>query len=326
MSERCQQRLRRLGAGALLALALPSWAGVPVIHDGEREAVRRALSEQTGLPSDQFELQSVKELRRLAPRVVGAATLRHCSGPPTRAADLRALQVRAAAALRSGETAVAQDHLDLGIAGLGCLGEPVEAGVGAQLFLLRGAMHAETGHPERAQAELQTALALDPELRWPDGLGAEHAALLDETRAVVPRAELSVTPPPRGAAPWVDGRPVQSGVVLRPGLHLVQIPSTSGLHSAWLTIRGNAALVVVDSLRPARLDGIASKPPDRHSLRIVQAVADGPSAYVVRRGGIWLVELEGDKPVVTELRAPAAAEPLPGAVLESPPRKRRRRR
>lgn len=317
---------RCLGAAVLLGLGLPAWAGVPVIHDGDGAAVRRALADQTGLPSDQFDLHSIKELRRLAPRVVGDATLRHCSGPPTRASELRALQVRAEAALRAGETAVAQDHLDLGIAGLGCLGEPVESNIGARLFLLRGALHADAGQLERAPAELQTALALDPDQQWPEGLGSQHASLLAEAQAVVPSAELSVTPPPRGAAPWVDGRPVQTGVVLRPGLHLVQVPSTSGLHSAWLTIRGNAALVIVDSLRPTRLDGIASKPPDRHSLRVVQAVADGPSAYVVRRGGIWLVELEGDKPVVTELRAPAAAEPAPGAVVPPPARKRRRRR
>ena len=305
--------------------ASPALAGVPVVHDGEDAVTRAALVDQTGLPASQFDLLSLREARKLAPRVVGAATLRHCSGSPTRAAELRALQVRAESALRDGEASVAQDHLDLAIAGLGCLSEPVEAKVGARLLLLRGVAMAQAGDAERARAELQTALALDPEVKWLEGLAEEHAILLEETRATTPSAELTISPPPRGATPWVDGKPVKVGVVVRPGLHLVQVPSTSGLRSAWMTIHGDAALVVLEGQRPQHLAGIAAKPPDRHAVWLLDALAEEPSVYVVHKGGIWLAELEGERPVVSELRPPAAtavqdAEPEPSG------RKKKRRR
>ncbi len=282
-------------------------AGVPVLHDGDPAAALAALVDQTGLPADQFSPQDLAAVRKLAPRVVGAATLRHCAGAGSRNAALRAHQVRAEAALRAGDAAVAQDHLDLGIAGLGCLTEPVEARVAARLFVLRGAMLASQGETERARGELQTALALDPAVQWLGGVAEAHAGRLDAVRAVAPAAELTISPPPRGAAPWVDGRPVQTGVVLRPGLHLVQVPATSGLRSAWLTIDGDAALVVLEAQRAPALEGIAARPPDRHALWLVQAAADSDSAYVVHAGGIWLVELTDARPRVTELRPRAEA-------------------
>jgi hypothetical protein len=48
----------------------------------------------------------------------------------------------------------------------------------------------------------------------------------------------------------VDGQPLSAEGQLRSGLHLLQIPSTAGLRSAWLTIDGEAWVVIPGNYRP----------------------------------------------------------------------------
>lgn len=298
-------------------------AAIPVVHSGEAKVVTAAMVAQTGLPAEQFTLRSMRDLRRLPARVVGGASLRHCAGATTQNTAVRAHQVRAEAALRDGQLAEAQDHLDLGISALGCLGERVEGRVAARLFLLRAALLTGDDADNRSRLELQTAISLDPTVEWIDGIADDRAILLGESKVESRRVELSITPPVRGAAPWIDGHPVKSGVVLRPGLHLVQVPGMAGLRSAWLTVDGDTALVLPENHRDTVLAGVGVRPPDRHSIWLLQATLDAPSAYVVHSGGIWLVELGGDKAVVTELRAPDFTVPDEG--LADPPKPKGRR-
>lgn len=294
----------------LALLAIPTaLAALPVVYDAgtPAEAIAAAVA-GTGLPADQFEARPVSELLRASARAYGGGTLRHCAGAPTRGPDLRAHAVRAEAAWRDGDAAAALDQLDLGIAALGCLTERVEPGIAARMFLLRGGLFAMNGDMGAARAELQTALGLDPAATWAGSLPPDGAPLLDEVRAIAADAPVGVLPAARSAGPWLDGHaPGDDGFQVRPGLHLLQAPSTAGLQTAWLTVEGGAKVVLPGSYRGAVLPRLGVEAERAEVERLLQTTLGAPAAYVVSGGGVWLVTFEGDAPATEQLVAPPAA-------------------
>jgi hypothetical protein len=298
-------------------------AGVPVVHDGGAAGVAMAaVAARTGVPVTELEPRSLDSLLVLQPTAVGAAVLRHCAQATTRAVDLRNYGVRAEAAWRQGTPEDAMDQLDLGIAGLGCLSERVEATVAGRMFLLRGGLLARDGQTDAARNELVTGLALLPDAVWDEWLPSDGRVILDELRLQAPTASLWVAPGDAAAGPGVDGRTVvgTGPLLLQPGLHLVQVPSTAGLRSAWLTVDGDAALVVPSSYRRPVLQDLADPSLRPDVERLLQAGLGAQPAYVVAGGGIWLVAVEDGKPVTTTL----VEVPAPAPVEEKGRRKNRR--
>jgi hypothetical protein len=304
---RRQQHLRRLTVlSLLLAASSTAWAALPLVYDAgtPAEAVATAVA-GTGLPADQFEPRPVSAVLTASARAFRGGTLRHCAGAPTRGPDLRAHAVRAEAAWREGDAAGALDQLDLGIAALGCLTERVEPAVAARMFLLRGGLFARNGDAGAAKAELQTALALDPEAAWSASLPPDGAPLLDLVRAVAEDAPVDVLPAVRSAGPWLDGHdPVDGGFSVRPGLHLLQAPSTAGLQTAWLTVEAGATVVLPSGYRGAVLPMLGDAAARPEVERLLQTTLGAPAAYVVSGGGVWLVTFDGDAPVTEQLVAP----------------------
>lgn len=290
------------GAWFLSALVGVAW-GVPLVYDGGvGSELAAAASQRTGLPVEQLEPTDLNTLLKALPRTLGQATLRHCAGAPTRVSELRASAVRAEAWLREGKEANALDELDLAIAGLGCLSERVEVSTASRLFLLRGVMLAG-GDPEAARAELRTALSFSESVSYDSWLPPAGLPLFEEVKAETVRVKLQIAP--ASAGPAVNGVTVAASVELRTGLHLVQIPSTAGLRSAWLTIAGEAALVVPGAYRRPVLERLAGE--DRGEIeRLLQATLGGEPAYVSVSGGLWLVSDEGTVTLV----APPVVEPV----------------
>lgn len=294
-----------------LAAAL---AGVPVVHDGGAAGVAAAaVAARTGVPVSELDPRTLDSLLALQPTTVGAAVLRHCAQASTRAVDLRNYGVRAEAAWRQGSPEDAMDQLDLGIAGLGCLSERVEPAVAGRMFLLRGALLARDGQVDAARNELVTGLGLLPDAAWDEWLPSDGRAILDALREQAPTATLWVAPSDAAAGPSVDGRTVVGAgpLLLQPGLHLIQVPSTAGLRSAWLTVDGDAALVVPGSYRRPVLEDLADPALRPDVERLLQAGLGTQPVYVVGGGGIWLVAVEGGKAVTTtlvEVPAPAPVE------------------
>ncbi len=285
---------------ALSLMIVAAW-GVPMVHDGgSGSTLALTVSERTGLPPEQLEPTDLSTLLKLTPRVLGAATLRHCAATATRVAELRASAVRAEASFRSGELPAALDELDLGIAGLGCLVERVEAPTATRLFLLRGALFAGRGELEAAREELRTALSFTPTMVYETWLPPEGAALTDELRAEVPALILQVSP--AGVGPNLDGQTVGAMASLRPGLHLLQIPSTAGLQSAWLTIAGEARLVVPGSFRRPILESLESPEARPEVEQLLRATLGEQPVYVASGGGVWLVGPEGTETLIAPPR------------------------
>lgn len=277
-------------------------AGVPLVYDGGGvdEVVAFAV-DRTGLPASQFDPVALDSLLTLPPRTLGPATLRACAGAPTRAADLAGNAVRAEARWRDQDAQGAMDQLDLGIASVGCLGDRVEPDVVSGLFLLRGGLLAAAGDLEGARAEVRTALSLAPAAAWGASLPEEGRAIFDAVRAETATVLLTVSPATGGARPAVDGKTApEEPVPLRSGLHLVQLPSTSGLRSAWLTVAGDATLVLPGSYRRPVLERMSDEAARVDVERLLLATSNGGPVYVTSQGGLWLVSAEG----TTTLGAP----------------------
>jgi hypothetical protein len=318
-------------ACALALCAAPARA-VPLVYDGAPEAEARAeAAKGAGLPLDQLEPVALDALLQRPAGATGAATLRHCAGPPTAGAAVRAHLQRADVALRGGDAVAAADHLDLGLTALGCLGERVEPPVAARLFLLRGAVAAARGAPEVAQAELRTALSFAPALAWDPALPGD-GALLEAERAAhfacaappacPSGAPLRIAPAARSAGPWLDGRALPAGEAAAPappGLHLLQVASTAGLRSAWLTLSGPATVALPGAYRRPITPGPAgSSPTDQAQIDDLRALLGATmpgagAAYLWAGGGLWLVGLDPAAPAadaLTTLRAPPPPAPV----------------
>lgn len=308
----------------LLALATTAGAATRVVHDsGDPTNVLRRVSERTALPMEQLEAVHVDTLTERPAVVSGAGSLRHCAGTPVSTTELRALQLRAESAWRAGAEQDALDQLDLGMIQLGCLRERVDRKTATRMFLLRAGLLARQEQFAAALQEARSALAMTPDVEWDDTLPAEGAEVLESARNTAESAALTVAPSVT-TPPWIDGTPLPTGSPLarRPGLHLVQIPATAGLQSAWLSLDGAAVLVLPGSFRAPVLASMTESDPAL--LHLLQATLGTDPTYVATSDALWLVTYGAErKPEVEVLEAPASA-PKAGAVNDRSERKRRR--
>ena len=321
MSQR--PRAARLALPALLLGASAPAAAVPLVYaDGAPATVMAEVERATGLPPGQLEPVAMTALLGKPPAMVGSGALRHCAGAVVRGGELRAAALRAEAAATGGDPSAAQDQLDLALSAMGCLGERVEPPVAARIFLLRAAAQLQRGEAEAARAELRTALAFQPEVTWLTSSSPDGAALLEAERAAYfqcpsPGAcpgllPVLVRPGARSAGPWVDGAAADPAGPLRltPGLHLLQVASTAGLRSAWLTVEGPAALVIPSAWRGAPLAGLADPAAAPELIDLLRAgLPQATVAYAAAGGGLWLVDLAAEGASVTTVVAPPPPPP-----------------
>lgn len=303
----------------LAALLSTAHAGVPVVYDGaDPAAVVSTVTARTGLPTSQLDPTALDTLLRASPAVLGNAAIRHCATAPTHMADVQAAAVRAEHAWRDADPAGALDHLDLGIAELGCLVELADPAVAGRMFLLRGGLLAREGQLDAARAELVTAAALLPTVAWDDTLPPEGAPLLAEVTSRVASVALTVAPAGTTSGPWIDGRSVAtSPLPLRPGLHLVQSTANPGIRSAWLVVDGDATAVFPASYRRPLLERMRDPAAWPEVAALLRGAIPGfEVGYVASEGGLWLVAVEAGQLATTTVVAPPAVQ------VATPPTKR----
>ena len=312
-----------IATAAMFLVSSIGWAQTPVVHDSDDVTdVLRRISERTAVPMNQLEGIHIDTLTKRPPTIDGEGSLRHCSGATFTAPELRALELRAETAWRAGEAQEALDQLDLGITQLGCLRERVEKKTATRMFLLRAGLLAHAGNTSSAIEEASSALALTPDVAWDDKLPPEGEPVLAEAKNTERSGSIRVVPRVT-TPPWVDGAALPSGapVSKRPGLHLVQIPSTSGLQSAWLTLQGDATLVLPAGFRAPVLDRMRSSDPALMQL-LHATVGDAPT-YVASGEGIWFITYTNGTPAIETLAEPL---PMPPTEADAPSSKRKRRR
>ncbi len=290
----------------LLGTAL---AGVPVVFDGGAAGdVVATVAGQTGLPAEQLDATTLDDLLEQPPQVLGDGVIRRCVTGPAQGSEVQADLVRAEAAWARGDATSAQDHLDLAVARLGCLGELVDPSTAARVFLLRGALAEAAGAHDVARAEIRTALAMVPDLPWDSRFPVGGAVLLAEEQGAAPALSIRVMPAGTSSGPWVDGRTIGGAgerVPVSAALHLAQYPTAHGIRSAWLLIDGDSTLVLPGSYRQPILGLLADPATAAPVESLLQGtLPDFTAAYVHHGGGTWLVALEENAVTTTELVAP----------------------
>jgi hypothetical protein len=297
-------------------------AGVPVVYDGgDPTAIVAAVAEKTGLPASQLTPVALDALLAAPPQVLGAASLRRCAREPVVPSAVQAELGRALAAWSANDEASAMDHLDLTLALAGCLSTIVDPAVLSQVFLLRGAVAVSRADPAAAKVELRSALALEPNAVWPPTWGPDGASLLAEVQADPTRFTLATIPPPAASGPWIDGAAAPAAISLAPGLHLAQYAGSSGIRSGWLTVGGNARLVIPGGYRRPVLAQMATAPGQSSVGALVEAtLPDLQAAYVADGGGIWLITIDETGLSTTEL---VPLPPPPATIAPEPTRGKR---
>ncbi|MBX2799149.1 MAG: hypothetical protein KTR31_15860 [Myxococcales bacterium] len=278
-------------------------AGTPVVYaEGDAPVVLARVAERTGVPLEQLDPVPLQQVRTAPPEVLGDVVMRRCAKSATDGETIRTDLARAQVAWADRDAATAIDHLDLAVTRLGCLSEVVEAPIAAKAFQLRGALMLADGDDEGARGEFATALALDPELTWGEDLPQEGSVAFAEAGTVQRNATVVVVPPNLPSGPWIDGVEIKQGATLSEGLHLLQYSDVQGIRSAWLSVGGDADLVLPTGFRGPILEGMA-EPGRREVLSSLFAAAlpDMAAAYVSHQGGLWLVIRDGDDLSTTEL-------------------------
>lgn len=296
----------------LWSLTHPLLAGTPVVHDGaDGSEVVAAVAARTGLPPSQLDPVHLDTLLRASPEVVGDAVLRRCARGDSNNEAVRTDLTRAEIAWAQADTVGTLDHLDLAVARLGCLTEVVDAPVASRVFLLRGALAAVRGDEPAADNEFRTARFLDPEVAWRDDLSEVGRAVFETPQAPEILSSVEILPTGNASGPWIDGAEIDAGIRVPEGLHLAQYSSAMGIRSAWLSVGGDAILVLPGSFRRPVVQRMAEPAQQGQVEALVAAtIPDLRAAYVAHEGGLWLITRDGDGTTTTEI-SPLPPPPPP---------------
>lgn len=214
----------------LLGLASPAWAAELVVYgEGDGTAAVAQVAAHAGLAADTLRPLSLTELAATrAPTVTGGRAI-PCAGAPSTNA-----QVKAAAETAAGDVAYmdyeqAKTHADEAAVALGCLSEPIDADVAAEVFVQRGLASFHAGDKDAARAAFAQANRLHPGLPWDARYGAGPKAVFDASLADVSGAAVHVKMVPSASrvAVAIDGRRAVGEVYVSPGEHIVQLVGPS---------------------------------------------------------------------------------------------------
>lgn len=262
---RHQGRVRAPVIGLLLGLASPSWAADLVVYgEGDGAAAVAQVAAHTGLAADTLRPLSLTELTATrAPTVTGGRAI-PCAGAPSTNA-----QVKAAADTAAGDVAYmdyeqAKTHADAAAAALGCLSEPIDADVAAEVFVQRGLASFFAGDKGAARAAFAQANRLRPGLPWDARYGAGPKEVFDASLADVSGAAVHVrlVPGASRVAVAIDGRRAVGELYVSPGEHIVQLVGPSP----------STTRVVID-------------PGAEASIMLPQGVGAGAAAWAVDEAG-----------------------------------------
>lgn len=282
-------------ASILLLLSLAR-AAVPVLYTGlPAEAEARARKEAR--------VKGELALHRLVELAPGASPYVIGEPPPLRCAPGRLENVRegvenAVASLDRSKDAAAA--LDLARLDLECLGEPVDPGLAAQLFFLRGFLAWRAGNDASAESAFYRSFLFSPMTAWDSVLGGPRAPapfLAAEARArAYGRATLRVIPElPSGFSLRVDGQPMepeQGRLRLLPGVRLVQVIAEGHVDQPLVIplVEGQEKVLVLPVALSESLLSRLDQPEARETLGVLLAASfpDQPSVVVTGPAGTWL--------------------------------------
>ena len=232
-------------------------AGVPsaaradiVLHDGgvnkDRDAAQR-VTERTGTAPT---LVLSNDVLSGPTRVLtGHATIEQCEGAPI-PLDIERKLNEIEDSVFSYELEKAVRSLDILATLAPCASAPIEASALARMSFLRGATLLDMGDPlaENAMAE---SLGFLPDYGGERGFPRAHTDMLDAARRrieTLPDGRMFIWAGPGAEAVFVNGiqrsQEHSAGVVVRPGLHLLQVYKDGAMKGMWVRIRSRFSAIV----------------------------------------------------------------------------------
>jgi hypothetical protein len=221
-----------------------------VLHDGgvnkDRDAAER-VTERTGTAPT---LVLSNDVLSGPTRVLtGHATIEQCEGAPI-PLDIERKLNDIEDSVFSYELETAIRSLDILAILAPCASAPIDANSLARMSFLRGATLLDMGNPlaENAMAE---SLAFLPDYAGERGFPRAHTDMLDAARRrieTLPDGRIFIWAGPGADAVFVDGvqriQEHSAGVVVRPGLHLVQVYKDGAMKGMWVRIRSRFSAIV----------------------------------------------------------------------------------
>lgn len=229
----------------------------------------------------------IEQLAERPPASLGGGAVEACAGEPVASeAWWRSAEAARGELLYMNEAA-ALGLADDAIAATACLDEPAAPERLARLVFWRGLANHYLGRPEAARADFVWARTVDPDLTWNADLGDDGRDTFDAAPPTA-RARLSWVAPGYSEA-TLDGHPVEQGVEVVPGSHLLQLRAHGG---TWLGMRVELVApqtrVGVPASLGSRAAFMADDPDSRAVLSDLLAAALGPGEPVYVAGTrVW---------------------------------------
>lgn len=263
------------------------------------QTTRDALSQvsrATGQARESLQATPLEALlAQVPPRVVGDGAAEACT---TGLVPISVFEAEAHASVnevKNNNANAALAHARVAAEALGCLAEPPDPALVAELGLFWGVAALSQGLAKDAHDAFTLARTFDRDLAWPAGLlesrgKAVFDSVLREERQTLP-VLLEVLP--RDTALWVDGRPIQDatrGVRLPAGTHVIHIGAEAPFTPLLLHLEtgGGSTLVLPDRI-DARAVAWVEESRSRADLSLLLAAVLGQGApvYVAPEGSVW---------------------------------------
>lgn len=207
--------------------------------------------------------------------------LEPCSGPPTSASEISALEDQAVRALNYMDFAAAGTALVAAQTAAVCATEPVPSTVLARTWYLQGMLAFVDGDEALAEQHWSAALVFNPGLQWDDAFEPSGKPVFESRRESSQRSASAtvVLVPDEQHTLYVDGVPRFTGPNPLPGgRHLVQLGAQGP--GFWMTVPGGQrSTVVIPALLPEDPSEALARPAAADALGLLLDVRE-PSATV----------------------------------------------
>ncbi len=240
--------LATLACAALLAC--PAARADIVLHNGGVNKDRDAAARVTERTGEAPTLVLSNDVLSGPTRVLtGHATIEQCEGAPI-TLDIKSKLDAIEESVFAYELETAARSLDILSTLAPCASAPIAAGELARMSFLHGATLLDMGDP-LAEKSMAESLAFVPDYAGERGFPRAHSDMLDAARRrikTLPDGRIFIWGGPGVEEVYVDGVKRQQehsiGVVVRPGLHLIQVRKNDELKGMWVRIRSRFSAVI----------------------------------------------------------------------------------
>ena len=202
----------------------------PLLFSGvdQQIAITRAAA-STKKPNESFVPQTFTDITYgKSSFVIGAESLRSCSGGPISMSRLRMLSQKAENELSYYQLEKAKIHLSAAVDGIVCLQDTIDVETVTRIYYLSGVLQQAINNDSLAREHFSVAISLQPNLQWDNYFAPDALPLFEDAQKAFASSEetiLNIIPNRMRTNIWVNGLPLTEGeeAVVHTGLNFIQI-------------------------------------------------------------------------------------------------------